>query len=52
MEKKNDKEHPIMDAIGCGFSSLIGLCIYGGISLLMFWLCVKCTGNNMEDIFR
>ena len=45
MEEK--KENTAKDFIGCGFSSLLGLCIYGGIGLLLFWLCAQIFGWKM-----
>lgn len=45
MEKK--EKDSVSDYIGCGFTTLIGFCIYGGICMFMFWLCMQCTGTKL-----
>lgn len=51
MEKKNKEKDTWETIVGC-FCTILLFSSYLGLSMLMFWLCVKCTGNNMEDIFR
>lgn len=51
MEKKNKEKDTWEVIFGC-FSTILIFSCYLGLSMFMFWLCVKCTGNNMEDIFR
>lgn len=34
----------IKDIIGCGFTSLLGLALFGGFCMFMFWICMKIFG--------
>ena len=42
-----EEKSKLKDYIGCGLSSLIGLTIFAAFSMLMFWLCMKCTGYHI-----
>jgi hypothetical protein len=42
-----EKGNSAKDFVGCGFSSLLGLLIYGGGCMFMFWLCMQCTGYKL-----
>lgn len=42
-----DNSNSVKDYVGCGLTSLIGLLIYGGFGMFMFWLCMQCTGSKL-----
>ena len=44
MEKKGDS---LKDFLGCGLTSLLGLLLFGGFCVLMFWICLKLTGSTI-----
>ena len=37
----------VKDFVGCGFTSLLGLLIFGGFCVLMFWLTMQCSGTKL-----
>ena len=42
-----NKDNSAKDCIGCGFTSILGLLIFGGFCMFMFWLIMQCTGYKM-----
>lgn len=43
MKEKNT----VKDAAGCGITTIIGLLIFGGFCMFMFWLCLKLSGSTL-----
>lgn len=44
MEKKGNSAK---DYAGCGITSILGILVFGGFCMFMFWLCMQCTGYKM-----
>ena len=42
-----NKGNSVKDYAGCGFTSLLGLLIFGGFCMFMFWLTMQCTGSKI-----
>ena len=42
-----NKGNSVKDYAGCGFTSVLGLLIFGGFCMFMFWLTMQCTGSKL-----
>ena len=42
-----EKGISVKDYAGCGFTSILGLLVFGGFCMFMFWLVIQCTGYKM-----
>ena len=43
-----EEKTKVKDFIGCGFTSLIGLLVFGGFCVFMFWLCMQIFGWELQ----
>jgi hypothetical protein len=42
-----ENRNQLRDSAGCGLTSLLGLLIFGGFCMFMFWVCMKLFGVEL-----